>query len=274
MYSRYQCTVAPNHPIYYHDGTKIVEYMDNKVLQTTDSATNSNYPILFSDYSTTSGNITSGTKKSSSLYYNPYNQELSSINLKTYGHLNVDDYAWIDVTTWTKDLYFHRNSNGDTRYVQLIGDDGDGGEKTDTLLAITDNNTVTASSLLKKATNEWTFIDETGFDVTGAAGIVPISNYTNYSELMVVVYITAISGADCYKGSHIIPLADGGTLPGPSAVECIFGGYNYSSSYMLNYALQCSTSGTTYNISWRSGWFTMKPNPSNNNLYNIKVYAR
>lgn len=125
-----------------------------------------------------------------------------------------------------------------------------------------------------KAANEWTFIDETGFDVTGAAGIVPISNYTNYSELMVIVYITNISSTDCYKGSHIISLADGGTLPGPSAVECIFGGYNYSSSYMLNYALQCSTSGTTYNISWRSGWFTMKPNPSNNNLYNIKVYAR
>jgi hypothetical protein len=106
MYSKYQYTLAPEHPIYYHNGTKIVEYMDNKVLQTTDSTTNSNYPILFSD-STTSNDITSGTKKSSSLYYNPYNQELGLINLKTYGHLNVDDYAWIDVTTWTKDLYFH-----------------------------------------------------------------------------------------------------------------------------------------------------------------------
>lgn len=275
MYSRYQCTIAPNHPIYYHNGEKIIEYTDNKVLQTTDSTTNSDYPILFSDSTTAiADNITSGTKKSSLLYFNPHNQELRSTNLKLYDHLNVDNYVWIDVTTWTKDLYFHRNSNGDTRYIQSIGDDGNGGERVDTLLSITDNNTVTASNLLKKATNEWTFIDETGFDVTGASGIVPVSNYTDYSELMVIVYITNVSATDCYKGSHIIPIADGGTLPGPSATECIFGGYYYSSGYLLNYALQCSTSGTTYNISWRDGWFTMKPNPSSNNKYNIKVYAR
>mgnify|MGYP007013942103 CR=1 FL=1 len=117
MYSRYQCTVAPNHPIYYHNGTKIVEYMDNKVLQTTDSATNSNYPILFSD-STTSGNIISGTKKNLGVYINP------SVNA-----LTAEGYIWAGGSIFHTNSIIHRDGNGGSRVIQAIGDDGNGGEK-------------------------------------------------------------------------------------------------------------------------------------------------
>ena len=62
--------------------------------------------------------------------------------------------------------------------------------------------------------------------------------------------------------------------PAPSARENIFGGYYYSTSYFLNYALECEVSNGTYNISWRTTWFTMKPTPTSNNEYRIMVYAR
>ena len=75
MYSRYQFSLFPNHPIYYHDGTSIKEYtMDANVTQTNTTASG-NYRLLLSG--TATGNTeTTTVNKTSTLYYDPSTKQL------------------------------------------------------------------------------------------------------------------------------------------------------------------------------------------------------
>lgn len=112
LYSRYQATLYSNHPIYYHDGTGIKEYIqieaenvtynnttsgltatdvqdaideivtgssDTKVTQTP-TTTNSNYEVIFSG-SANNTEATEGVRKNNNLTFNPSTGNLTTTQL-------------------------------------------------------------------------------------------------------------------------------------------------------------------------------------------------
>lgn len=101
MYSRYQCTLYPVHPIYYHDGTKIVEYStsggtDENVKQTA-AVNNTEYDILLGSSTTPE---TGHVQKSPNLNYTHFSYG-SDLNVGSSDPTNGDMQSIIYVNSYS-----------------------------------------------------------------------------------------------------------------------------------------------------------------------------